>query len=252
MVMSNIVFLFTKIFALSRQSGSDKTGVKAVDKRDGGGAHNWGSHKQDLEDLNKGTEYLTDGEKNDSAVEGEIKETGEPNADETKPVEEEVKEMTLDEWKAQRAATRAKPQYNLRKAGEGEDTAQWTKMIPLDKKKEGDSEESDNDKANPNQHGVAGREKKKVLDIDFHFSDSRRSGGGMGRPRRGGKREFGEKRQGGDRAENRDGPKPDGDGPRGENRRNAPRRNERRDRGDDRRGPAAPKVDDERDFPSLG
>lgn len=120
----------------SRQSGSDKTGVKAVDKRDGGGAHNWGSHKQDLDDLNKGTDqYLTDGEKNDSAVEGETKE-GETNAEgEAKPVEEEVKEMTLDEWKAQRAAIRAKPQYNLRKAGEGEDTAQWTKMIPLDKKK---------------------------------------------------------------------------------------------------------------------
>lgn len=119
-----------------RQSGSDKTGVKAVDKRDGGGAHNWGSHKQDLDDLNKGTDqYLTDGEKNDSAVEGETKE-GETNAEgEAKPVEEEVKEMTLDEWKAQRAAIRAKPQYNLRKAGEGEDTAQWTKMIPLDKKK---------------------------------------------------------------------------------------------------------------------
>lgn len=25
-----------------RQSGSDKTGVKAVDKREGAGAHNWG------------------------------------------------------------------------------------------------------------------------------------------------------------------------------------------------------------------
>lgn len=233
-----------------RQSGSDKTGVKAVDKRDGGGAHNWGSHKQDLDDLNKGTEYLTDGEKNDSTVEGETKE-GEANAEgEKEPKEEEPKEMTLDEWKAQRAAIRAKPQYNLRKAGEGEDTAQWTKMIPLDKKKEGDSEESDTDKNNPNQHGAAGREKKKVLDIDFHFNDSRRSGGGLGRPRRGGKREFGDKpRFSG--AGNADGPKPEGGERGGENRRNGPRRNERRER-EDRRGPTAPKVDDERDFPSLG
>lgn len=115
----------------NRQSGSDKTGVKAVDKRDGGGAHNWGSHKQDLDDLNKGTDYLTDGEKNDSNVEETKEETGE----ETKPVEDEFKEMTLDEWKAQKAASRAKPQYNLRKAGEGEDTTQWTQMVPLDKKK---------------------------------------------------------------------------------------------------------------------
>lgn len=36
-----------------RQSGSDKTGVKSVDKREGAGAHNWGSHKQDLDDLGK-------------------------------------------------------------------------------------------------------------------------------------------------------------------------------------------------------
>ncbi|KAL1130261.1 hypothetical protein AAG570_013199 [Ranatra chinensis] len=36
-----------------RQSGSDKTyyfsGVKPVDKRDGSGAHNWGTHRDDLE-----------------------------------------------------------------------------------------------------------------------------------------------------------------------------------------------------------
>jgi len=32
-----------------RQSGSDRTGIKAVDKRDGHGAHNWGStDPQDL------------------------------------------------------------------------------------------------------------------------------------------------------------------------------------------------------------
>lgn len=48
---------------------------------------------------------------------------------------EELKEMTLDEWKAQRQATRTKPQYNLRKAGEGEDSKQWKTMVALDKKK---------------------------------------------------------------------------------------------------------------------
>lgn len=48
-------------------------------------------------------------------------------------VEEEPKELTLDEWKAQRAG-RAKPQYNIRKAGEGEDPTQWKKMFELRKK----------------------------------------------------------------------------------------------------------------------
>lgn len=112
-----------------RQSGSDKTGVKAVDKRDGAGAHNWGSHKQDLDDLSKGTDYLTDGEKNDSNVE-ETKEETDPQL----PTEEEPKEMTLDEWKAQRAANRTKPQYNLRKVGD-ENKSQFENMIVLSKKK---------------------------------------------------------------------------------------------------------------------
>lgn len=52
---------------------------------------------------------------------------------ETTPQEEEPKELTLDEWKAQRAG-RAKPQYNIRKAGEGEDPSQWKKMFELKKK----------------------------------------------------------------------------------------------------------------------
>lgn len=64
--------------------------------------------------------------------EGETSE-GEPQS--AVAAEEELKEMTLDEWKAQRQATRTKPQYNLRKAGEGEDSKQWKTMVALDKKK---------------------------------------------------------------------------------------------------------------------
>lgn len=51
-----------------RQSGSDKTGVKSVDKRDGGGAHNWGTHKTDIDDMNK---PVTDGEDTSGEKEGE-------------------------------------------------------------------------------------------------------------------------------------------------------------------------------------
>ncbi|CAH2086096.1 unnamed protein product [Euphydryas editha] len=36
-----------------RRSGSDKTGVKPVDKREGAGPHNWGTIKDDLDELNK-------------------------------------------------------------------------------------------------------------------------------------------------------------------------------------------------------
>jgi len=43
--------------------------------------------------------------------------------------------MTLDEWKKIRGE-REKPQYNLRKAGEGEDLSQWKNMRELQKEKE--------------------------------------------------------------------------------------------------------------------
>lgn len=125
-----------------RQSGSDKTGVKAIDKREGGGAHNWGTHKQDIDDFQKGQagwDPENDGHKtkeDKDADDGTKLENGKDNGNEqaNQAVEEEAKELTLDEWKAQRAV-RAKPQFNIRKAGEGEDTSQWTKMILLESRK---------------------------------------------------------------------------------------------------------------------
>lgn len=283
-----------------RQSGSDKTGVKSVDKRDGAGAHNWGSHKQDIDDINK------------PPTDDENKEGGEEVVEESAapaPVDEEPKEMTLDEWKAQRKLLQ--PQYNLRKAGEGEDNAQWDKMKRLDKKS-GDGEVGRKDDS-----GIAKKDdgkKKKVLEIEFNFNDGRRGGlgrrtgpgtrGGPGsqpnrrprparepregdeshevepgteRPHRGGDRgehrggDRGEHR-GGDRGEHRGGDRGDRGGDRGEHRGGdrGDRGGDRGDRGGERRpprrprfentrrgdfqtdAPHAPKVDDERHFPSLG
>jgi len=39
-----------------RQSGSNKTGIKAIDKRNGGGAHNWGNIEDDLKDYNESSQ----------------------------------------------------------------------------------------------------------------------------------------------------------------------------------------------------
>lgn len=49
--------------------------------------------------------------------------------------EEEKELLTLDEWKKLRGQ-REKPQYNLRKAGEGEDLSQWKNMRELQKEKQ--------------------------------------------------------------------------------------------------------------------
>jgi len=54
--------------------------------------------------------------------------------------------MTLDEWKAQEDAKRAKADFNIRKPGEGcNGDPQWTRMVVLTKKEktEGVEEEED-------------------------------------------------------------------------------------------------------------
>lgn len=104
-------------------------------------------------------------------------------ANETATTEEEPKELTLDEWKAQKAG-RAKPQYNLRKAGEGEDPLQWKKMYALNKKKEGEEDDSDEEEYDPSDYPQRVGRQKHVLEIDIHFNDTRR-GGGAGRGGRG-------------------------------------------------------------------
>ncbi|GLV43044.1 vasa intronic gene [Carabus blaptoides fortunei] len=155
-----------------RQSGSDKTGIKPVDKREGSGAHNWGSHKDIIEEVDKNeVDPSWELDKVETpAVPTEAKEPG-PDGD-APTTEEEPKQFTLDEWRAQRA-NRQKPQYNLRKAGEGEDPTQWKKMYELSKKKEGEEEESDDEEYDASEYPQRVGRQKHVLDIDIHFNDSR-------------------------------------------------------------------------------
>lgn len=232
-----------------RQSGSIRTGVKSVEKRDGTGSHNWGSAKLDAKEFNNFQEgYMSlDAEEEKGPTSEQTKEE-QTEQTEAKPVEEELKEMTLDEWKAQLAAARSKPQYNLRKAGEGENATQWDKMIALDKKTTEVRAEEDNEIQKTGKQ-------KQVLEIEFHFNDGRR-GGLMGRPRgRGGKgtprnpgRREGEKKETNEpreiEPEKRDRrtrpPQPQAEG------NFKPKQSSRFNKS------SAPKVDDEHDFPSLG
>ncbi|XP_017124101.1 RGG repeats nuclear RNA binding protein A [Drosophila elegans] len=199
-----------------RQSGSDKTGVKSIDKREGGGAHNWGSPKQDIEDLKTG-ESSPQAEKEDSANEQSADAAAAAAAE-----EDESKQMTLDEWKALRDQ-RAKPNYNLRKAGEGAaDNAEWKKMVVLSKKKESNSE--DELEYDPSLYPQRVGRLQRIVDIPFKFNDGRKGGfrkgprpGGPGGPRGEGFRSDGPHGEGGYR---NDGPRAEGgyrnDGPRGE------------------------------------
>ncbi|KYN20451.1 Plasminogen activator inhibitor 1 RNA-binding protein [Trachymyrmex cornetzi] len=219
---------------------SINSGIKPVDKKDGAGSHNWGTHNDEIEEsLNQDSQdWANDKPDSDPQAPTEVK-NGETTTDATveeKPVEEETRELTLDEWKALRN-NRAKPQYNLRKAGEGEDLSRWKKMYALERKKEGNEEEEDEEEeydAAAEYPQRVGRQKR-VLGIEIQFSDSRRGSGGRGRGGRG----RGD-RMNGRGFGNRGAPR-DGDGTRSQNEQRSPRSRQN-----------APKVDDENDFPSLG
>ncbi|XP_067139347.1 SERPINE1 mRNA-binding protein 1-like, partial [Centruroides vittatus] len=165
-----------------RQSGSDKSGVKPVEKREGAGAHNWGTIKDDLE------VQLT-------PLSDENPEIGERSGDEIVPEQNDIKEtelgiegvkitnegnneMTLDEWKKQQEGKRSKASFNLRKAGEGEDSNQWKKFTVLTSKKfeEYDDEEEEEESEDDDEFVKRGRQKQ-VVDIKINFADSRRARG---------------------------------------------------------------------------
>ncbi|KAK3882722.1 hypothetical protein Pcinc_012928 [Petrolisthes cinctipes] len=225
-----------------RQSGMATTGVKPVDKRDGSGSYNWGSDRDQIEEqLNQAptTELDTSTENAEKAPE-EANASTEP--EEAAKEDESARVMTLDEWKAMQGA-RNKPAFNIRRAGEGENQAQWKKTYILKKKIEESDEEEEEEEEEEVHHG----RKKVVLPIDFQFADSPARGRGRGRGRGGPGRGRGDMRGGrgggGDRGE-RGGRGGERGGGRGGERggrggRGAPRQE-------------APKMDDERDFPSLG
>ncbi|KAJ7335603.1 hypothetical protein JRQ81_013544 [Phrynocephalus forsythii] len=96
-----------------RQSGSDKTGIRAEEKRGGSGSRNWGSVKDDLSEMEAPApmEEVTETEETPAAPEGEAP----TKIAEGEPVEEVAQEMTLDEWKNLQQQNRPKPEFNIRK-----------------------------------------------------------------------------------------------------------------------------------------
>lgn len=203
-----------------RRSGSDKTGVKPVDKREGAGPHNWGNVNDDIEEYKAPTDAEVTEEKPVETPATTAAATEEPER--APPAEEEPRELTLDEYKALRSAVRTAPQYNLRKAGEGEDLSQWKNMVQLERKKEAGSDEDSDEEYDLVDYPQRVGRQKRVLGIEFTFTDAARRGGA------GGPRGRGRGRGRGGRSHD--------------------------SMAEDRRNNAAapPKVDDSKDFPSLG
>jgi len=218
-----------------RHSGSDRSGVKPQDKRDGAGAHNWGTISDDIQDQLT-TEPQPEGTDSQQPTAEGAKVEEQPESAAPEPVEEEEKVLTLDEWKAQQEGSRIKAEFNIRKPGEGcAADPQWKKMVVL-KKKEEEVEEEEEEYEEEVHHG----RQTKTLPIEIKFAtEARRGFGGRGRGRGG--------RGGAPPAVDREEVK--GAAPNGER---APRGRGGQDGGGGRKPvQKAPNVADELDFPSL-
>ncbi|XP_035421142.1 intracellular hyaluronan-binding protein 4 isoform X1 [Cygnus atratus] len=96
-----------------RQSGNDKTGMRADDKKGGSGARNWGTIRDDMSEM----EQTAPVEETAETAQQQGTSEGEPlnKVAEGEPMEEVVQEMTLDEWKNLQQQNRPKPEFNIRK-----------------------------------------------------------------------------------------------------------------------------------------
>lgn len=217
-----------------RKSGDDKTGVKPVEKRDGTGSHNWGTFKDDMQ-----AEHDTansDEAHNDSNAAENAGDYGDKTDEE--PREEEPKTFTLSEWKAQQQGTVQAPKFNTRKAGEGADLdPKWKKTYAYKKERETNEDDDDEEDA---EYYPQRPKPKKVLDIDFTFTDPNRPArGGRGGPRGG---------RGGPRGDRGD--RPDRRG--GDRDSRGPTRGDKRGPRGGRGGATAPDFGDDKSFPALG
>ncbi|XP_029988178.1 SERPINE1 mRNA-binding protein 1 isoform X2 [Sphaeramia orbicularis] len=176
-----------------RHSGSDRSSLKGEEKRGGSGSHNWGTVKDELNELDQSnlTEENPEGEEHPPAD----SENKENEVEEVK--EEGPKEMTLDEWKAMQDKERAKVDFNIRKANEGD--ADWSKGFVLhkskvevsqDKKGELIDPEVEEPKVKPlllveDEHHFRKPANDITSQLEINFGDLGRPGRGRGGPRGG-------------------------------------------------------------------
>eukprot|EP00095_Tigriopus_kingsejongensis_P010478 maker-scaffold1628_size33005-snap-gene-0.7 protein:Tk10478 transcript:maker-scaffold1628_size33005-snap-gene-0.7-mRNA-1 annotation:"vasa intronic gene" len=160
-----------------RKSGDDRTsGVKHVDKREGGGSHNWGTFEDEIKAVDDKNNVSTE----ENPAEAGVERSGDDNAEDQIPREEEPKTMTLDEWRASQDAKKNAPRFNLRKAGEGAAAteANWKKTYAYKKEKE--SAMDDEDEEDQELYPQRVNRQRRVLDIEFNFTTEQGSRGGPG------------------------------------------------------------------------
>ncbi|XP_017851344.1 uncharacterized protein LOC108606028 [Drosophila busckii] len=182
---------------LDRRSGSDKTGIKAIDKRNGGGAHNWGSALKDIE----ATAALSDADasiceqqqqQQQQVTQLQAEQQLWDNSDEEQ-AELEAKYITVEEWRAKSVA-RAKPIFNIRKPGEGEAVKpDWQQMTVLQQKKKKQQQQQQQQQESQSNYNLLTEPQleydaallypqrvgrlQRIVDIEFKFKDDHRRRG---------------------------------------------------------------------------
>ncbi|KAI7694003.1 hypothetical protein SSS_10269 [Sarcoptes scabiei] len=236
----------------NRHSGSDRSGVKSTEKREGGGPHNWGKiddfNDQAETGLTNGTGKANEHDKtlDESYNENEEQGSGGDNEHvENEPKSDEPQLKTLDEYKREMEEKRVHTQFNIRKAGEGEDKTKWKKTYVLKKKPIVEEEEVEYEEIE--EEDTTKRRNRQVLDIEVGFRPAeggrevfRRGRGGPGRA--GGRRNDSNRASTGNNPSN--GSHRGGGGSQGG-------RGSGRSGRDRNRFQPAPKFDDPNDFPSL-
>lgn len=161
-----------------RRSGSDRTGVRSVDKKDGHGKGNWGGVKDDIA-----------GETEPNVEGGEPQEQPlvprEKTAEELQyelDMEAYSKQKTLKEFKAELKA-KEEAAFKTRKAGEGSQD-NFGRLVPIQKPRD---EKSDDEEAII----IRKESSKKVVPIDIRYTANRGRAAERARERRGGPRNQG-------------------------------------------------------------
>jgi len=136
---------------LDRHSGSNRTGVKAVDKRNGAGAHNWGSPEQDIQMHQK-----DDSRRNKQSQDVPIQSKA---AAEYCSSKDSPAQFTLDEWRAMQAQKKILLQKNQEKASKDDEA--------------GSGESGGSGSSGGSGDEAAGRcsgRQSRLVDIKFYFT----------------------------------------------------------------------------------
>ncbi|NXY17069.1 HABP4 protein, partial [Atrichornis clamosus] len=168
---------------VERQSGNDKTRVKANDKKGGGGARSCKTVKDDMSGMDQTVPVEETAETAEQAGTSEREPLS--KVAEGEPVEEVVQEMTLDEWKNLQQQNRPKPEFNIRKP----ESTVPSKAVVIHKSKYSDDLQKENCEDDSHVFRKLANDITSQLDINFGSlprpgRGSRGARGGRGRGRR--------------------------------------------------------------------